>query len=52
VLLTAVNHGAELARGQLDVSLAVRIGVTFVVPFLVSVASSVAATRDQEATRP
>ncbi len=36
VLLTGINEGDTLARGHLGVSLAVKIPLNFVVPFLVS----------------
>jgi hypothetical protein len=48
VLLTAVNHGPQLARGELDAGLAAQVGLTMLVPFVVSVVSSVAAIRDRD----
>ena len=48
VLLTAVNHGPQLARGELDAGLAAQVGLTLLVPFVVSVVSSVAAIRDRD----
>jgi hypothetical protein len=44
--LTLINHGAELASGALDGGLAIRIGLTFVVPFVVSLVSSATAIRE------
>ena len=48
VLLTAVNHGPQLARGEMDAGLAAQVGLTLLVPFVVSVVSSVAAIRDRD----
>jgi hypothetical protein len=44
-VLTAINHGDALLRGQLDAVRLFRIGLTVVVPYCVSTASSVAAMR-------
>jgi hypothetical protein len=44
--LTVINHGEELAAGRVDTGLAIRVGLTFVVPFLVSLISSTTALRD------
>ena len=46
--LTAVNHGPQLARGELDAGLATQVGLTLLVPFVVSVVSSVAAIRHRD----
>ena len=42
-ILVAVNHGDAVLRGRVDSGLAVQILLTFLVPFLVSTFSSVAA---------
>ena len=44
-VLTVVNNGPELARGEFSVALAGQIGLTLLVPFLVVTVSSVAAVR-------
>lgn len=51
MLLTIVNHGPELASGELTAGLAAQILLTLLVPFLVSLVSSVAAIRGRSATR-
>jgi hypothetical protein len=48
VFLTLVNHGAELLRGNLSVGLIAQIAITLLVPFVVSITSSVGAVRDHE----
>jgi len=55
-LLTLVNHGDRLVRGLADPGLAdpglaVQVGLTFLVPFLVSTLSGVAAIRSQRSDR-
>jgi hypothetical protein len=47
-VLTAINHGDALLRGQLDAVRLFRIGLTVVVPYCVSTASSVAAMRSRQ----
>lgn len=47
-LLTAINHGAALWRGQLDGLRALQIGLTVLVPYVVSTTSSIAALRSLE----
>lgn len=42
-VLVAINHGDAIARGELGADRLLRIGLTFLVPFLVSMASSAAA---------
>jgi class 3 adenylate cyclase len=44
-LLAVVNHGNEIATGTLGPDAALPIAITYVVPFLVSVASSVVSLR-------
>lgn len=42
-VLVAINHGDAIARGDLDPDRLLRIGLTVLVPFVVSVVSSVSA---------
>jgi hypothetical protein len=53
VLLTAVNHGPELASGQIGTMTAWEIVLTFLTPYLISTATSVSViqrqTRGEEA---
>lgn len=44
-ILTLINHGDALLRGELDRSHAWQIGLTLIVPYMVSTLSSVGATR-------
>ncbi len=44
-ILVAINHGDSLLAGQLDARRSLKIGLTFLVPYLVSTVSSVAASR-------
>jgi len=46
-VLTAINHGAQLVAGPLSTALVLPILLTFLVPFLVTVVSGVAAIRSQ-----
>ena len=48
-VLTAMNSAGEMAAGRFAPDLAVRIAMTFLVPFVVSTISSVAAIRGQRA---
>jgi hypothetical protein len=45
-ILVAINHGDAVLRGDLAPARLVRIGLTFLVPYLVSTFSSVGAIRD------
>lgn len=45
-LLTAINHGAALVRGEIDGARAFQIALTAIVPYGVSTISSVVALRD------
>jgi hypothetical protein len=47
-ILMAINHGDALLNGRLDAGLVLQIGLTYVVPFLVSAGSSATALRRQE----
>lgn len=52
-LLVAINHGDALLAGQMDVGRWLRTGLTVIVPYCVSTASSVAARLDAgDHTRP
>lgn len=52
VVLTIVNHGPQLLRGELTAARAVQIAITLLVPFIVSITSSVAALRGHAAIAP
>jgi class 3 adenylate cyclase len=43
-ILTAINHGAAIASGRFDSSMLWQVALTFLVPYTVTCASSVAAT--------
>jgi hypothetical protein len=45
VVLTAINHGDAIARGELSPTLVWQVGLTFLVPFVVATVSSAAAIR-------
>jgi len=47
-VLIAINHGDALLAGELPPARLVRMGLTVVVPYLVSTLSSVAAIREAE----
>ena len=44
-LLVAINHGAALLSGQLDLTRLMQIGLTYLVPYGVSTYASVQALR-------
>jgi len=44
-LLTVINQGDRLIRGELDATMAWQIGLTFLVPFVVATFSGAAAIR-------
>ena len=44
-ILMVVNHGDDLFSGRTDLGVALEIGLTYLVPFLVSVVSSATAVR-------
>lgn len=46
LVLTAINHGPALWRGDVTAGRLAQIALTFVVPYVVSSTSSVAARRD------
>ncbi|MFN8681340.1 nitrate/nitrite transporter NrtS [Paracoccus sp. P2] len=48
-VLAIINHGDTLLAGELHLSEAVKIIVTFLVPYTVSTVSSVFSIREQEA---
>ncbi len=45
-VLVAINHGDELLAGQVDADRGLKIGLTVLVPYVVSTLSSVMALRD------
>lgn len=45
-LLIVINHGDALLHGQVDALRALKMGLTVMVPYLVSTSSSVAALRE------
>jgi len=49
LVLTVINNGAELARGEFGLALASQIALTLLVPFVVVTVSSVAAVRSRGA---
>ena len=49
-LLIAINHGDALLRGDIDGVRLVKLGLTVLVPYVVSTLSSVSATRRLRAT--
>ena len=51
-LLTVINHGDQLIRGELDTTMAWQIGLTFLVPFIVATTSGAAAMRSRYADDP
>jgi hypothetical protein len=48
IFLTVVNHGSELLRGNMSLGLVAQIVITLLVPFVVSITSSVGAVADRE----
>ena len=46
-ILIAINHGTALARGEVDVERLLQMGLTVMVPYLVSTFSSVGAIRQR-----
>jgi hypothetical protein len=44
-VLAAINHGGVLVRGELTSGVAWKIGLTYLVPFLVATWSALAASR-------
>ncbi|WP_303485723.1 nitrate/nitrite transporter NrtS [Celeribacter halophilus] len=47
VVLAIINHGDRIFGGQIDIRTALKIGLTFLVPYCVSTFSSVLAVRDR-----
>ena len=45
-VLIAINHGDAILRGELDAARAAKMGLTVMVPYLVSTISSVGAIRE------
>jgi Mg/Co/Ni transporter MgtE len=52
IILTFINHGGALLSGQLDASILFQIGLTFIVPYVVSTVSSVTTILNLEKQRP
>ena len=50
-ILVLINHGDALLAGNLDRGRLLRMGLTFMVPYLVSTSSSVGALRSREGGR-
>lgn len=46
-LLTVINHGDQLLRGEFSSTMAWQVGLTFLVPFLVATISGAAAVRSR-----
>jgi hypothetical protein len=46
-LLTVINHGDQLLRGEFNSVLAWQVGLTFLVPFLVATSSGAAAIQSR-----
>jgi hypothetical protein len=47
-ILTVINQGDRLVRGEFDVAMAWKIGVTFLVPFVVATFSGAAVIRSRD----
>lgn len=47
-LLIAINHGDALLRGEVDAGRLLRMGLTAIVPYMVSTLSSVQALREMK----
>src|SRR3990170_1257927 len=50
-VLTVINQGDRLVRGEFDATMAWKIGLTFLVPFLVSTISGAAVIRSRPSSR-
>ena len=48
IVLALINYGDRIVAGTLGVSDAIRIALTFLVPYVVSTVSSILAVRDHE----
>lgn len=49
VILIAINHGDAVLAGDIDLDRLLKMGLTVLVPYLVSTTSSVAALRQRDA---
>ena len=49
-ILIGINHGDAILAGEVDGGRLLRMGLTVMVPYLVSTTSSVAALRENEST--
>lgn len=47
-ILTAINQGDRLVRGEIDGAMAWKIGLTFLVPFVVATISGAAVIRSRD----
>jgi hypothetical protein len=47
-ILITINHGQAILRGDVTLSRLVQMGLTVMVPYVVSTASAVSAMRDRE----
>ena len=47
IILAAINHGDRLLQGDIDLNAALKIALTFCVPYAVSTYSAVAAIREK-----
>ncbi len=48
VILTVINQGDRLLRGEFDAAMGWKIGLTFLVPFVVATISGAAVVRSRE----
>jgi hypothetical protein len=51
IILTFINHGGAILSGQVDASTLFQIGLTFIVPYVVSTVSSVTTIMNLEKQR-
>ena len=49
VVLIAINHGDAVLAGDVDLNRLLKMGLTVIVPYLVSTSSSIAALRQRDA---
>ena len=50
IVLVAINHGDAIIRGEAEARHAIKIALTFLVPYTVSTLSSVGAIRELQST--
>ena len=51
-ILITINHGQAIRRGDVTLSRLLQMGLTVMVPYMVSTSSSVSAMRDRERDEP